>query len=83
MSVEVTIICDDCGTVFAGGKTAAEARASVKTSDARVGLPGGRDLCWECAGGARQRATVPRPQWGRPPDSLALPETGVSQIKES
>jgi hypothetical protein len=50
VSLEVTVICDECGRVIDGGKTAAKTRAAIKrdTPDAKVGLPGGRDICAWC-----------------------------------
>jgi len=50
MSVEALIICDGCGRVINGGRTAKEARATVNPTDTcRLALPGGRDLCGSCA----------------------------------
>lgn len=50
MSVEYTIVCDGCGWLInASGTSAAMARKSVREMGGRVGLPGGKDLCPECA----------------------------------
>lgn len=49
MSLEVIVICDGCGRVLDGAKTAAEARRTSKEQmGAKVNLPGGLDLCREC-----------------------------------
>jgi hypothetical protein len=48
MSVEVAIICDSCGRVIDGAKTAARARAAIKQQGGRVNLPGGKDECHWC-----------------------------------
>lgn len=53
MSVEITIICDGCAAIINGGKTAKAARSEVSSradgASCQLGLPGGRDLCWDCA----------------------------------
>jgi hypothetical protein len=49
--IEITIICDDCGTVLAGGKTAAAARVDVRQTGGRTYIVrhGKRvDLCATC-----------------------------------
>jgi hypothetical protein len=53
VSIEVTVICDKCGRIIDGGKTAAKTRAAIKrdTPEAKVGLPGGRDVCSWCVHG--------------------------------
>lgn len=48
MSLEIAVICDGCGAVIAGGKTASKARKDAKELGARTGLPGGRDICRDC-----------------------------------
>lgn len=59
MSVEITIVCDGCATLVAAGKTAAQARADARTLGARTALPGGRDLCDECASDPDQTPSSP------------------------
>jgi hypothetical protein len=50
MSLEVIVICDDCGMVLDGASTGREARRKSKDEmGAKTGLPGGRDFCRECA----------------------------------
>lgn len=51
MSVEVVIICDGRAGITEAAKTAKDARQRVRDNwpGARVALPGGRDLCPECA----------------------------------
>lgn len=49
MSIESTLICDGCGSLIDAGRTAAKVRSAAKAQGARVGLPGGRDLCASCA----------------------------------
>jgi hypothetical protein len=49
LSIEATLICDGCCALIDAGKTAARVRAAAKAQGARVGLPGGRDLCASCA----------------------------------
>ena len=53
MSIEVTLICDECGNVIDGGKTAKRIRDEARTNGAKVGMPGGKDYCPSCvtAGG--------------------------------
>lgn len=48
MSVEVSIICDICGTVAAADKTAARARSVVRDQGGSVGLRNGLDVCPDC-----------------------------------
>lgn len=49
MSVEYTIICDECsGLIDASFRSAAKARESVREMGGRVNLPGGKDLCDQC-----------------------------------
>lgn len=48
MAVEITIVCDGCATIMAGGKTARGARDSIRHLPVKTGLPGGRDLCVRC-----------------------------------
>ncbi len=50
MSVEYTIVCDECATVLdASGVSAAKARRLLRSQGCRVALPGGRDYCAQCA----------------------------------
>jgi hypothetical protein len=49
MSIEINLICDHCGRVIDGGKTARAIRAEAKSTGCKVALAGGRDLCWDCA----------------------------------
>jgi hypothetical protein len=49
MSIEVAIICNDCGRAMGGGKTAAIARGHLAHTGAACALPGGVDYCWDCA----------------------------------
>lgn len=49
MSVEVTIVCDGCGTVMAAAKTAAKARDDLRGAGGRLNQPGGKDYCPDCA----------------------------------
>lgn len=48
MSIEITLICDGCGKVIDGGRTAKKIRDEARTYGARVGLPGGLDYCPSC-----------------------------------
>jgi hypothetical protein len=55
VSIDVTIVCDGCGMVLAGGgRSAAVARRDVVYLGGRVSLPGGRDLCRQCVSEGRQ-----------------------------
>jgi len=55
VSIGVTIVCDGCGTVLAGGgSSAAVARRDVVSICGRVNLPGGKDLCRQCISEGRQ-----------------------------
>jgi deoxyinosine 3'endonuclease (endonuclease V) len=55
VSIDVTIICDGCGAVLAGGgRSAANARRDVVSIGGRVNLPGGKDLCRQCISEGRQ-----------------------------
>lgn len=81
MSVEVTIICNGCSMVIAAGRTAKEARATVREprdngETCLLALSGGRDFCWDCS--ARLRT-----YGGGGGACIPLPETSVSQIKET
>lgn len=62
MSIEVTVICDGCGMVMAGAKTAAEARRGAREGliDGRT-YPGGLDYCADCRarGHHKSRAVSP------------------------
>lgn len=50
MSLEYTIVCDGCGRLIdASGRSAAAARESVREMGGLVNLPGGKDLCNQCA----------------------------------
>lgn len=51
MSVEKAIICDGCAGLMEAGKNATAVRAGIRRDwpGALVALPGGRDLCPECA----------------------------------
>ena len=49
MSVEVSIICDNCAIIGHAGKTARSVRAELREFGWRTALEGGRDLCPECA----------------------------------
>lgn len=49
MSVEPTIICDRCAAIIAGGRTARDARESVKGTGCLLAQPGGLDYCWTCS----------------------------------
>lgn len=51
MSIEVAILCDECGRVIDAAKTAARARAAIRETGGRVNLPGGRDVCPWCVQG--------------------------------
>lgn len=64
MSVEVSIICDECGRVTDAAKTAAKARATIREAGGRVALPGGRDICNWCVADA-----TPTPPAGGATDS--------------
>lgn len=55
MSLEITVICDGCGAVIAGGKTGAEARRDARDCGARTGLPGDADICRDCDGRAGEQ----------------------------
>jgi hypothetical protein len=48
MSVEVTLICDGCGKVIDGGRTAKKIRDEARGYGARVSMPGGKDYCPSC-----------------------------------
>lgn len=48
MSVEITIICDECGRLVDAAPTAKKARAAIREAGGRVALPGGRDICNWC-----------------------------------
>jgi hypothetical protein len=48
VSLEVAVICDNCGAVLAGGRTADLARKDAKANGARTALPGGLDICRDC-----------------------------------
>ncbi len=48
--VELTIYCDGCSMLGdASSKSAREARRQLREFGWRTSLPGGRDLCPECA----------------------------------
>jgi hypothetical protein len=50
MSIEYTVYCDACSQIIdASTKSAAVARRSVRGMGGRVNLPGGKDLCQQCA----------------------------------
>lgn len=49
MSVEVSIICDGCSIIGHAGKSARDARRQLREFGWRTSLPGGRDLCPDCA----------------------------------
>lgn len=57
MSIEVTVICDGCGEIMAGAKTAREARESARDGrlEART-YPGGRDYCGPCRAAGKHRS---------------------------
>ena len=59
MSIEVAILCDECGRVIDAGKTAAQARTAIREAGGRVGLPGGRDICPWCVTGSPVGAGEP------------------------
>ena len=49
MTLEYMIVCDGCaGVIDASTVSAARARAAIKESGGKVGLPGGKDLCPSC-----------------------------------
>jgi hypothetical protein len=50
MSLEYTIVCDGCSAVIdSSSVSAARARDSVRGMGGNAWLPGGRDLCPQCA----------------------------------
>jgi hypothetical protein len=54
VSVEYTICCDGCSALIDASKASATAaRKSVREIGGRVNLPGGKDLCPDCAARGR------------------------------
>ncbi len=49
MSIEYTVWCDGCSRIIdASGRSATDARASVREMGGKTRLPGGTDLCPQC-----------------------------------
>jgi hypothetical protein len=57
VSVEVCILCDTCGRVIDGGKTAKQARAAIREQGGKVALPGDLDICHWCVAEAAATPT--------------------------
>lgn len=55
MGLEITVYCNECGAILAASRVNARiARAEARTIGARTALPGGQDLCKDCAGKDQQ-----------------------------
>jgi hypothetical protein len=69
MGLEVTVICDYCGTILGSASLggADKARQDARDAGATTGLPGGRDLCRLCSPG-QQIDDDKWPQAGPHPD---------------